>query len=59
MQTSSKKVKDFQSRIGHSALIYESLVIVFGGMQEKNILISNDLFILSLNGEQVAGFSSP
>ena len=37
--------------MAHSAVIIDQFVVVFGGLnKEKNNLISNDLYILCLNG---------
>ena len=43
--------KEFEPRMAHSAVIIDQFVVVFGGLnKEKNNLISNDLYILCLNG---------
>jgi len=43
--------KQFEPRMAHSAVIIDQFVVVFGGLnKETNNLISNDLYILCLNG---------
>lgn len=43
--------KQFEPRMAHSAVIIDQFVVVFGGLnKETNSLISNDLYILCLNG---------
>lgn len=51
--TAGKKIKkQFEPRLAHTAAIFDQFVIIFGGMnssQERNSLISNDLYVLCLN----------
>ena len=43
--------KQFEPRMAHSAVIIDQFVVVFGGLnKDTNNLISNDLYVLSLNG---------
>ena len=43
--------KQFEPRMAHSAVIIDQFVVVFGGLnKETNSLISNDLYVLCLNG---------
>ena len=51
-----KKIKrQFEPRLAHSAVILDQFVIIFGGFNSKlGTLISNDLYVLSLNGESNA-----
>eukprot|EP00347_Sterkiella_histriomuscorum_P007476 403348772 len=47
-----KKIKKvFEPRMAHSAVQYDQFVIIFGGLNQERQPISNDLFILSLDGE--------
>ena len=50
--SAGKKIKkQFEPRLAHSAVTLDQFVIIFGGYNSKNeSLISNDLYILSLNG---------
>ena len=51
--SAGKKIKKvFEPRLAHSAVILDQYVIVFGGFNSKiGTLISNDLYVLTLNGE--------
>lgn len=43
--------KQFEPRMAHSAVVIDQFVVVFGGLnKETNNLISNDLYVLCLNG---------
>lgn len=43
--------KQFEPRMAHSAVIIDQFVVVFGGLnKDSNNLISNDLYVLCLNG---------
>lgn len=45
-----KKIrKQFEPRLAHTAVIIDSFVVVFGGLNsQKNSLISNDIYVLCL-----------
>lgn len=49
-----KILKQFEPRMAHSAIIMDQFVVLFGGLNKtsskKGTLISNDMFVLSLNG---------
>lgn len=43
--------KQFESRMAHSAVVLDQFVVLFGGLNKMtNSLISNDLYVLCLNG---------
>jgi hypothetical protein len=46
-----KKIKrEFEPRMAHSAVALNQFVILFGGLIGDNQLVSNDLYVLSLDG---------
>jgi len=46
-----KKIKkEFEPRMAHSAVQLNQFVILFGGLSNDNQLVSNDLYVLSLDG---------
>lgn len=45
-----KLKKDFEPRMAHSAVALNQFIILFGGLSNDNQLVSNDLFVLSLDG---------
>ena len=51
MSTAGKKIrKVFEPRLAHTAVIIDSYVVVFGGLNSlKNTLISSDIYILCLD----------
>lgn len=57
---SGKKIKkEFEPRMAHSAVAFDQYIVLFGGLNSlKRHLISNDLFVLSLNGETGSIISS-
>jgi hypothetical protein len=51
--TGRKIRKQFEPRMGHSSVIQNQFVVVFGGMNNDSVhrnMISNDLYVLSLDG---------
>lgn len=51
--TAGKKIrKFFEPRLAHTAVIIDSYVVVFGGLNSnKNSLISNDIYVLCLDNK--------
>jgi len=51
--TAGKKIrKAFEPRLAHTSVIIDSYVIVFGGLNSsRNSLISNDIYVLSLDNK--------
>jgi len=45
-----KLKKDFEPRMAHSAVQLNQFVVLFGGLSNDNQLVSNDLYVLSLDG---------
>lgn len=46
-----KKIKKyFEPRLAHTAVLIDSFVVLFGGLNsQKNSLISNDIYVLCLD----------